>query len=75
MDDNQLVAKIFKYCVAGFIAMIITGLGSCQATRFQVRAAIEAGASPMSAKCAIESQVTLAPCAILAAAEAEANRP
>ena len=73
MDENEFFAKCWKYAITGFVVIILAGLGSCQATRYQIRSAIEAGATPIAAKCAIES-VSIGVCTLIGAAEAESTR-
>lgn len=72
MTDNEFWIKFWKYAVIGLVVLIMTAVGSCQSTRYQIRAVIESGVGPTAARCAIKSGYD--ECLLIASAEAEAIR-
>ena len=68
MDDND--SKVYRtFFVCGTV-LLLGSIGSCQATNYQIRKAIESGANPLSVSCALTEDQ----CDILEAAEAESLR-
>jgi alkylhydroperoxidase/carboxymuconolactone decarboxylase family protein YurZ len=65
MDDNSFWTRTQLIALAVIIAII----GSCQSTKYQMRKAIEAGATPLEAKCAF-SYVESYDCILLYHSEA-----
>ena len=53
MNDNELIAHWVKWIVIAFLGFILTIAGSCQTTKYRVVQAIEAGAPPFEAECAL----------------------
>lgn len=79
MEENQFWLSVWKLIVLAFVIVVVAGIGSCQATRYQARmafeAALESGATPLAARCAALGEGQYADnCALIGAAEAEANR-
>ena len=70
MDDNEFFVKIFKYCVTGFVVIVVSMIGSCQMTNYRIVEAVKAGAHPLSIECALTDDM----CELLEAAEAELIR-
>ena len=69
MDDNVFWLKVMK---AAFIAVcfITVTIGSCTANRhYQIRTLVQSGVDPISAKCAIEGEISQAPICIQRAAK------
>ena len=71
MSDEH-ITSIWKYAISGVLVFIMLLVGSCQATNYHIRKAVEAGAPPISAKCAFSDFANHQQCAVLAAAEADA---
>ena len=69
MNDNEYYAKCWKYAVTGFVLIIMGFIGSCQTSNYHIRKAIEAGATPIAARCAL-TEADRPTCAVIAAAEA-----
>ena len=68
MNTDQGI-KVFKYSLTGLLVFIALVLGSCQSSKYQTRMAIEAGASPMAARCALTME-SGSDCLLIYAAEA-----
>jgi len=51
MNDNSL--KVFRISLIASIMAFALLLGNCQATKYNIRVAIESGTPPMAAKCAL----------------------
>lgn len=73
--NDDCIAKIWKYAITGFVCVLFLITGSCQAGKYQTRKAIEAGASPLAARCALAADGAQRECGLLYAAEAEQTRP
>lgn len=71
--EDQFIATIVKYIALTFLGVIALGVGSCQASKYQMRMALDGSASPMATKCALVGE-TGYECALLYAAEAEKTR-
>ncbi len=54
MDNATYWLTIFKYIAICFCVVVVSVIGSCQASKYQIRKAIEAGVSPMNAACAFD---------------------
>lgn len=52
MDSNNFWLSIWKTAAIAICAVVVTSLASCQGNKYQIRKAIEAGATPMEAACA-----------------------
>lgn len=52
MDNNKYWLSIWKTAAVTLCVLIIASVGSCQSSKYQIRKAIEAGATPMEAACA-----------------------
>lgn len=72
MNDNQCISNCVKYVVLGVITLFVLGVTNCQMTRYNIRKAIENGASPLAAECALSDAGM--DCSVLAASEAERSR-
>jgi hypothetical protein len=72
VDDNQFIAMWVKWITVGVLTFAVACIGSCQLTNYQIRRAIDAGAGPLAARCALSSETT--GCDVARAAEAEATR-
>ena len=70
MEDQE--QKTIRAVIYGFVLLVFLGISSCQFTNHQIRSSIDAGASPLAAKCAFDSS-SGSYCDVLAAAEAEAE--
>jgi len=57
MSENELAVKVAKYIVIGFVVLVASIMGSCQVTKYHIRAAIDNGTHPYLAECAL-SDVT-----------------
>ncbi len=68
-EQDQKSFRCFMVCA---LLLLVTMFGSCQVTNYQIRRSIEAGAAPLTAKCAMSADS--GSCAVLEAAEAEAQR-
>lgn len=55
MNDNQLVAVWVKWIAILLIGGTVALVGSCQMTKYRIAEAIKAGADPMEARCAMET--------------------
>ena len=53
MEENTFWVKQLKTIVIGFLAFVALLIGSCQTTKFRITQAIEAGAHPYLAECAL----------------------
>lgn len=71
MEENKFILTMIRYIVTGIISFVAICAGSCQMTNYQIRKAIDAGAPPLAATCALAGSNV---CAVLEAAEAEATR-
>ena len=71
MDEQD--HKTTRACIYGFVLLIFGFIGSCQVTNYRIVSAIEAGAPPIGASCAFNSD-SIARCQLVTAAEAEATR-
>ena len=71
MEEQE--AKTIRTLIYGGVLLIFGFIASCQATNYQIRAAVDSGASPLAANCAFNSSAGQY-CDVLAAAEAEASR-
>jgi hypothetical protein len=59
MNENEFWVTVWKYAAITACVFVVSGIGSCQSSKYQVRKAIEAGATPMEAACAFDhGQVT-----------------
>lgn len=43
----------WKYAITGFVVVVLSLIGSCQTTNYQIRKSIEAGADLIIASCAL----------------------
>ena len=66
-DDFGFFVKLWRYGITAFVVIVLAGMGSCQATRYQIGRAIEHGADPVMARCAITGG-TSGECFVLKAA-------
>ena len=67
MDDNEFWIKCWKYAAITSCIVLISGISSCQSTKYQIRKMVEAGASPIEAACAYDlgdSSITPALCVV-----------
>lgn len=53
MTDNEFWISVWKTVGYVIVAVTVAGIASCQSTNDKVLKAIEAGATPMEARCAI----------------------
>ena len=54
MDENtHYLYLTIKNCLLALCIIIISGMVSCQSTKYQTRKIVEAGNSPIEAACAI----------------------
>ena len=70
-SENTFILAVIRYIITGIVAFVAVCAGSCQMTNYQIRKAIDAGAPPLAATCALSSSNV---CDVLEAAEAEATR-
>ena len=68
MNDEYIV-KIWKYAITGFVVFVLAMIGSCQTSKYRIGKAIEAGASPIAARCALASDNST-DCVLIYASEA-----
>lgn len=52
--NEEYWLRLWAVVILGVIAITVSSLVSCQASKYQLRKAIEAGASPMEAACAFD---------------------
>ena len=71
MSEDECMVAIIRSAMLMFIAFVTLLVGSCQMTKYRIVQAIEAGASPLAAECALTADVS---CPVITAAEAERIR-
>jgi hypothetical protein len=57
MSDESIL-KVWKYIIIGVVALFAVSATSCQVTNQHIAAAIEAGADPLAARCALDTANT-----------------
>jgi len=72
--EDQFIATIVKYIALTFLSLAALGIGSCQASKYQMRMVLEGTSTPIAAKCAFLGDTTSGSCLLLYAAEAEKMR-
>ena len=55
MSEAEFWLKLWKYFLGTGTILAVTLMGNCQVTNLHIVRAIEAGASPMEARCALAS--------------------
>ena len=65
--EDECIAKIWKYGITGFVALMVSIMASCQVTNYRIASAIGDGVNPLEAKCAIrgDGDTKGNPCVIL----------
>lgn len=58
MNDNEFWVSIWKVIAVTFIAVIVSGVTSCQMTNSRITEMVKAGADPIDAMCAVSSEST-----------------
>lgn len=71
-EESKYMMLTVKWAAIGIVGFTVACVGSCQMTNYQIRRAIDGGAPPLTARCALSSDDSL--CEVLEAAEAEAVR-
>jgi len=71
MNEEEMIARIWKYSILGTVALFALFIGSCQTTKYRIVEAVEAGASVLEADCALSSNTSIYGCMLLYDAEAE----
>jgi len=54
MDDTTFWNNIWKYATIAFCVLVVCSFASCQASKYQIRKSVEAGATAMEAACAFD---------------------
>lgn len=54
-DEQQFWIAVWKIVGASVVSFVAVCAVSCQATNYHIRSAIESGAKPVEAKCALSS--------------------
>lgn len=54
MNDNEYWVNIWKLAAIVLCVIVVSSIGSCQASKYQIRKAIEAGSTAMEAACAFD---------------------
>lgn len=75
MNDEEIFMACFRSGILGVLLLVTLIIGSCQTTNYRIVQAIEAGATPMEAECALSSVSSSSHgCLLLYAADAESIR-
>jgi amino acid permease len=54
MNESEFWVNVWKIAAVTVCVITTVSLGSCQSSKYQIRKAIEAGATPMEAACAFD---------------------
>lgn len=64
MEDNQYWYNIWKLVAVVTMVLTVSITASCKVTQHNIVSAIEAGASPIAARCALSADNSVALCAV-----------
>lgn len=74
MNDNECFLSCFRTAILGALLVIALLFGSCQTTNYRIVQAIEAGATPLEAECALSGSPNTYGCIMIYAGNAESIR-